>query len=131
MAKTHNLPAFPSKCNVWRGIAAPDIYTVQNTGAPALADQACEMVWLHGGNVQAILNPAQTIGTTCGLLGIYFPVGTDVRGLVDGTTGFDTIECPSGSRRYYNVTDILPVGLGFANEFLLAIVIPVELPTPF
>jgi len=131
MAKTHALPVFPSRCNVWRGVSAADLYVVSNTGAPALADQPCELVYQHWGSVNSILNPAQTIGAAGAGLGIYFPVGTDIRGVADGSTGFDTVECPSGSRRFYNVIDTLPVALGFPNEFLLAIVLPVELPTPF
>jgi hypothetical protein len=131
MPKVFNDPKYPSKCNVWRGVPGDPFNTGHHAGAPDLADESCEFIvrWSQANNV--CYNVAESFSFVPLLALIYFRKGTDVRGAMDQTTWMDTIECPAGSGRFYNVLDVSPVALDFSNEFLVANVFAVELPTPF
>jgi hypothetical protein len=131
MGRAYQLPQFPSVCKVWRGSLTDYYLVVHNTGSPALTGQKCEVVARWAQNLNVSFNTPANNNLAPQLLVIYFPKGTDIRGMMDTTTYCDTVEVPSGSGRFYIVTDTFPVALDFENEFLAAAIIPGELPTPF
>jgi len=42
----------------------------------------------------------------------------------DGSSTFDLVEVPAGSGKFYFVVFVTPVHKGFANEYLMAVLIP-------
>jgi len=56
------------------------------------------------------------------------PAGTSIRyplpNNADGSSTFDLVEVPAGSGKFYFVVFVTPVHQGFANEYLLAVLIP-------
>jgi hypothetical protein len=128
---SHALPAFPSRCNIWRGLLTNYNGVTNAAGAPAISDQPCELVFRNGYFPNTSFSVASSLYWTGLAPLIYFPKGTDVRGPLDQATSYDTVECPAGSGRFYVVVDVSPVALDFPNEFLAAAVAWGEYPTPF
>jgi hypothetical protein len=64
---------------------------------------------------------------------LLLPPGSDIR---DGltSTGYDAVEVPSGSGRYYTVIFVDDVGKGFPNEYRMAFLVKSDVngdwPTP-
>lgn len=56
------------------------------------------------------------------------PKGTPLRypipNTTDGSSNFDVVEVPAGSGRFYFVVFVVPVHLGFPNEYLTAVLVP-------
>jgi hypothetical protein len=66
-----------------------------------------------------------------GNMSLLLPSRTDVRDFA-ATTGFDIIECPAGTLRYYGVTWVDDVGRGYANEYRFAAMVKFgPWPTPY
>jgi hypothetical protein len=60
---------------------------------------------------------------------VVLPKGTDIRSGLSAT-GFDRVECPAGSGRYYIVYAVDDVGKGFPNEYRLAVISQTVQPSP-
>lgn len=52
---------------------------------------------------------------------LLLPNGTDIRGEAGAAAGPDTVECPTGSGRYYSCQFADYVALGFPNQHIQAI----------
>lgn len=63
-------------------------------------------------------------------LDLLVPKGTDIRGDVDTNGSPDTVEIPVGSGSFWNVHWVHPVGLGFPNEHVRAVVTPIPTAPP-
>ncbi len=112
------IPEFNLLCDIWHSSVYPPV------GAPDIAGVACQLAW------DALADKPITISTSViSLMKIRFPAGTDVRGAIS-STGQDTIECPSGSGRFYLTRTVDDVAKGFPNEFRQATAQMTHCPTP-
>jgi hypothetical protein len=124
----HSLPQFPATCDIYRnsianmaalGIKAFQPYTA--LGA-ALTDVECEVIGHPGLEGPPVYNTAvMEFYSTLSII-MYFPKGTDIRGLTNLVSGFDTIVTSDGWK--FCVVDTYPIAHGFENEFLACVVVP-------
>jgi hypothetical protein len=113
------IPTFNLTCNVWHAQALPPV------GAPAIAALPCQLAWDHIGD-----HPVGTLFTTAILIMVIrVAARTDLRPR-SSSTGYDIIECPAGTGRYYGVVGVDDVARGFPNEYRQAIVAQQQFPTP-
>jgi len=105
------VPEFPLVCNIFTGGPPWDVTT------PRLADVPCNL---------ALGRRTQQDGLQRGSFGgigipptLLLPGGTDIRD-VTANTFWDVVEVPSGSGRWYQVSNAEPVGLGFDNWHVAA-----------
>jgi len=112
-----SIPSFPLLCRIFSG---PPPYSLVT---PRLVDVACNL---------ALGKRTQQSGYGRGSSGgigipptILFPGGTDVRD-VASTTRWDLVELPPGSNRWYQVSTVEPVGLGFDNWHIAAAVVKAD-----
>lgn len=110
------LPTFNLLCNVWHGVVP-----IPPIGAPNIANLPCQLT--QGERVVTSL----TVG---GIGYLLVPKGTDVRD-THQVGGADTVECPAGTGRYYQIFYLDDVGKGFPNEYRQCVVNKVGgWPTP-
>lgn len=105
------VPDFPLICNIFTG---PPPWSI---AAPRLTNVPCNL---------ALGKRTQQSGIDRGSSGgigipptLLLPGGTDIRD-VAATTQWDLVEVPSGSGRWYQVSEAEPVGLGFGNWHVAA-----------
>lgn len=119
MPKVRHSPSFPSTAQIIRGLS-PDTGVVVYTG-PA------EKVV----NVRQPLIPISAPPLTLFELqvAIYFPVGTDVRGIIQ-SGGPDWVRWAARTDWNYLVKFVEDVADGFSNKFRIAYCFPFNSPTP-
>jgi len=127
------LPQFPSLADVYDGDLTDLTQFQRHFVTKRIAAVKCEVVTRVGQVLSNIFsnmyNPAYVLAGglyyTSPLVLIYFPKGTDIRGLEDTATGQDTIIVDG--TEIFVVAAVAPVAMGFAGEFLCAwCVIPVN-----
>jgi hypothetical protein len=102
-----NVPQFPLRCAIFDGNGIVDA---------RLTDVPCNLAWGRRVGMPSI--QTDVVGPDSGFEGtmtILFPKDTDVRDAY-ATTGFDAIECPQDSGRFYSVMYADDIGKGFPNE---------------
>jgi hypothetical protein len=108
----YRLPTFNLLCN----ISQPD--ALGTPGIPTapyrLYHQICQLTYGHRVNVISTGGTA-TAGVLVLSMNLILPKLTDVRGPQD-IGGFDMVECPAESGRWYYVAAVDDIGKGFANE---------------
>jgi hypothetical protein len=94
------VPAMPLSISIWRNQGTLGLYTLPNLIT------VCN------------LSPGRRVMANVGLMPMefLFPKLTDVRAAWNSGTQ-DLLECPSGSKRFYDVEFVDDVGKGFANEY--------------
>lgn len=108
------VPAMPLKCNIWRVSGVGGTYA-----SPDEPNVPCN---LSPG--RRTFKPQSVPSTTVGHLEMemLLPALTDVRSNFNGIES-DLVECPSGSKRFYDVTFVDDIGKGFANEHRLCLMV--------
>jgi hypothetical protein len=113
-----SVPDFPLLCNIYTG---PGSWL---SNPPRLADVPCNL---------AIGKRTQQSGIDRGSSGgigvpptLLLPGGTDVRDVASATR-WDLVEVPAGSHRWYQVSTVEPVGLGFPNWHIAAALVKASL----
>lgn len=116
------LPTMNLFCNVWWGVPGP---FVPPFGPPNLVGIPCQLEFPQHSFIPANV-PAWNMY-------IKLPKLTNVMAPRNVPPGYDMIECPAGSARYYLTVMVDDVGKGFTNEYRMAVctqVHPFPQPTP-
>lgn len=109
------VPEFPLDCNVY-----PFFTTV--VPVPRLAFVDCNLAL--GKRVQSYGVDRGSLGGCIGLPPtLLLPGGSDIRDNTTSPGAPDVVEVPAGSRRWYLVDDVEPMGLGFPNWHVAAAII--------
>jgi len=118
----YSLPVFNLTCNI---VTGPD-----NTDPPRVSGAACNLAYSRrvntGGNTKNLPDDFILSFTMTLLL----PAATDIRGH-SSATGYDAVEVPAGSGRWYSVVAVDHVGYGFTNWHKAAVLqqwIPFKTP---
>jgi hypothetical protein len=112
------LPTFNLACAVYDFGTAP-------AGPPRIASVPCQLrAPLH-----VSTNPSAVFGSGSGWV-LAVPKLTDLRDFFNAA-GNDTVECPVGSGRFYNLDIVDDVAKGFSNEYRIALLYKtLTWPTP-
>jgi hypothetical protein len=107
------VPQFPLECN---------IFTAHNIAAPPRLTEECNLAWGHRVAMPAIGATADNsyLGFP-GTMTLLLPALTDIRDAFNASS-YDSVECPAGSGRYYDVLYVDDIGKGFANEHRGAVI---------
>lgn len=103
-------PTFNLVCKIWdKGVPVAN--------PPRNPAQVCQLRVPHSINFVAVnIFPINEYIAAMLLL----PANTDIRDDIPNSNIGDTVECPSGSGRYYEVFQVDDVGKGFLNEYRIA-----------
>ena len=113
----YTIPNFNLTCTIWTTGAS-------FTDPPRLTGVPCALV--YGRRVQAA-----TFGIPPGganslqAMNLLLQAGTDIRGPQD-VIGFDSVEVPTGSGRYYAVRFVDDIGKGWPNEHRTASLVALD-----
>lgn len=104
-----SLPTFPITCNIYN--FSGGVLTLRLGAVP------CNLAVGKRVQIDGLARGSDgAIGAAPSLL---LPPGTDIRDLVSSTS-WDIVEVPSGSTRWYQVSCVEQVGLGFDNHHVIA-----------
>lgn len=106
------LPTFNLQCH----ISQPDVLGTPGipTAPYRIVYQDCQLT--YGRRVQVASTGGTTLpGVLVLVMNLLLPPLTDVRGPQD-IAGFDMVEVPADSGRWYQVVGVDDIGKGFANE---------------
>lgn len=117
----YRVPLFPSVVAVWHSPNVPP------AGPDVLFN--CQLTPGRRAITPYVIHPAGSV--IPGVIHALLPKGADIRD-AKAASGPDLVECPVGSGRFYDVTFVDDIGLGFTNEHRFAQLrgIPTW-PTPF
>ena len=101
-----SLPTFNLTCNIWHRPNVPP-------AAPSLS-VVCNLAF--GRRVGPVSYNSGSL-----TMSLLLPPGTDVRTVIETALGNDVIECPAGSKRYYQPLLVDDIGKGFPNEHRFAL----------
>lgn len=122
----YGLPDFNLEFYLWHGKLLNEI----PTGAPDVIGDAALVCW----KLQGYANNVHLADIGYFDAMYYFPelltpALTDIRDVFQGT-GYDIVEVPSGSGRFYSVLAVEDVAKGHPNEFRKAAMRKIIWPTP-
>jgi hypothetical protein len=108
------LPNFNLLVNIWTNTLPPVF------NPPRVADARANMAW--GKRVSSMsTGGTSSVGVIAQTMTLLLESTTDIRGYLS-TTGYDIVEVPSGSGRYYNVYIADYIGYGFPNQHKAALI---------
>jgi len=111
----YSLPQFNLTCDIYRG---PWL-----TRTLAIAAQPCNLAYGRRHSLQNVASGTQN-GESMNM-SLLLPPGVDVRDLSCAAVD-DVVECPSGSGRWYQVSNVDDIGKGFDNEHRCAILFKIS-----
>jgi len=111
----YRLPTLNLVCNIFSGTTGNTPPTAPPTAPARLTNVPCQLTYgerVNGGATGGTSEP----GIIVMGMNILLTKLTDVRGGQDNSTGYDIIECPAGSGRWYICWAVDDIGKGFTNE---------------
>lgn len=122
----YRLPNFNLLCNIGPGSTGPATWPpIPYIGAPRLANVPCALVYGRRVNVAATGGTFdQGYPTLC--MSLLVAKLTDIRAMQSIDLIPDTVECPSGSGRWYAVCNVDDIGKGYPNEHRTAALWPIQ-----
>lgn len=108
----YTLPVFPILCKIYPG--PYDFHLPLRVLSPCNLAQGLRVF-------QSSFPQEQPPGLTSSLSQLLLPPGTDVRDCFSVGGEPDVIECPAGSGRWYQVSQVDDFGKGFPNEHRFAL----------
>jgi hypothetical protein len=120
------LPTFNLLCNISAPIAPfnPSIPPMPYR----IVGQACQLTFGRRVNV-ASTGGTTSVGVITQTMNLLLPALVDIRGPAS-IGGFDMVEVPAGSGRFYQVVFVDDIGKGFANEHRTAGIFAFQFPVP-
>lgn len=112
---SYRLPTFNLFCDIYTGGGVGFWPQPLPGGLPRVPGVACALVFGHRVNVPST-GGTGSAGVPILAMSLLLPPLTDLRGLQDGLTGPDVVECPVGSGRWYGCAWVDDIGKGYPNE---------------